>query len=392
MLKNKTKLKKMLLSVCIATICLLVLFLIINICEYNTYKKNYNLKIAELVYNIKVKYPEVSEKEIIEVLNENNNSASNEVFEKYFIDLEKDSVILQNDQQLRKFTIFNVLSVLGMAIVLLCIFLIYNHDKDKEIKKIAKYIEQINKKDYTLYIDENSEDELSILKNEVYKTTLMLKEHADNSLKDKKDLKQSLEDISHQLKTPLTSMLIMLDNLIDEPEMNINTRQDFINEIKRDALNISFLVQSILTLSKIDSNTINFHKNETLLENIVNNAIQNVAPLCDLKNVQINVEGTTNTCINCDFKWQVEAISNIIKNCVEHSKPNAKIDINCQINKAYGLITIQDYAGGISPKDLPHIFERFYKGQNSTRDSVGIGLALAKSIIEKDKRNNQRQQ
>ena len=106
--------------------------------------------------------------------------------------------------------------------------------------------------------------------------------------------------------------------------------------------------------------------------------------VCDLKNISIFTKGNDRAKINCDFMWEVEAITNIIKNCVEHSENDSKININYEQNNVYSSITIQDFAGGIDKKDLPHIFERFYKGKNASKDSVGIGLALAKTIIEND--------
>ena len=262
--------------------------------------------------------------------------------------------------------------------------LLYDRRKDKEIGEITKYIQEINRKNYTLKIDELSEDELSILKNEIYKTTVMLKESASNSLKDKVQLKESLEDISHQIKTPLTSILVILDNLIDDPNMEKDVREDFIKDVKREVTNINFLVQSLLKLSKFDSNTIHFIKEDKFIKDIIDESIKNVAVACDLKNISIITKGNEKFKVNCDFMWEVEAITNIIKNCVEHSKENSKIIISYEQNNVYSSITIQDFAGGIDKEDLPHIFERFYKGKNATKDSVGIGLALAKTIIEKD--------
>lgn len=229
-----------------------------------------------------------------------------------------------------------------------------------------------------------SEDELSILKNEIYKTTVMLKENAENSNKEKLELKDSLSDISHQLKTPLTSILIMLDNLIDDPQMDENIREDFIRDIKREINSINFLVQSILKLSKLDTNTVNFIEEKNDLNEIVNQAIKNVTMLSDLKNVSVILKSNSNSIIKCDFKWQVEAISNIIKNCIEHSNKDSEVIITIEDNKAYSKITIKDSGIGIDKEDLPHIFERFYKGKNATPDSIGIGLSLAQTIIKKD--------
>ena len=209
-----------------------------------------------------------------------------------------------------------------------------------------------------------------------------LKEDAENSKQAKKDLKDTLADISHQLKTPITSILIILDNIIDNPDMDKNTREDFIRDIKRELLNMNFLALNLLKLSKLDSNTVHFIKKEVSLDEIVTSSIKNVSPLCDLKNITIIKNLEPGIKINCDLNWQVEAITNILKNCVEHSKENSKIDITTATNKVYHSIKIRDYGTGISKKDLPHIFERFYKGESSSSNSIGIGLSLAQKIIE----------
>ncbi len=144
------------------------------------------------------------------------------------------------------------------------------------------------------------------------------------------------------------------------------------------------MVNSLLKLSKFDANTISFINKDEKVVDILREAIKNVAGLCDLKDVEINLSGNEAEKINCDFKWQVEAITNILKNCVEHSYDGSKIDIDYEQNNIYTKIEIKDYGIGIDEKDLPHIFERFYKGKNSSNDSVGIGLALAKSIIKEN--------
>ena len=223
---------------------------------------------------------------------------------------------------------------------------------------------------------------MSILKNELYKVTVMLRENASNSLKDKVNLKIALEDISHQLKTPLTSILIILDNLIDNPEMDYQTRVEFLHDFKREAVRIQSLIQSILKLSKFDSNTVQFIKQDIYLKQIVDEAMKNTESLADLKNIKINVEGNKKIKLNCDLLWQTEAVTNILKNCIEHSSKNTKIDIKYNNNSVYSYITITDYGEGISKEDISHIFERFYRGKNSSNESIGIGLSLSKTIIE----------
>lgn len=383
-MKNKLRLKQYITSTLIVFICLFVMFLILNIYEYKTYTKNFNNKISAIITLVKDKYPEITDKEIIEIINSNKQS-DDSFFLKYGIDIDNKAVLLENDKSYHTFLLINM-SFLIITIASLCIlYFRYNYKRKNDIKDIIKYIEQINRRNYELEIDTISEDELSILKNEIYKTAVMLKEAALNSNKDKLNLKKSLEDISHQLKTPLTSILVLLDNLIDEPDMDSSIRNDFIIDIKRNVININFLVQALLKLSKFDANTVHFIKKENDLEMIVKEAIKNVSTLCDLRNINIKLNTLENAKVECDAKWQIEAITNIIKNAIEHSKDNSSIIINIDNNRVYSKIEVIDFGDGISKRDIKHIFERFYKGENATSNSIGIGLALAKTIIEEDK-------
>ena len=385
-MKNKIRLKQYIISTFIVSICLFVLFLALNIYEYKTYTNNFNNKIGAIINVIKDKYPEITDKEIAEIIN-SDEFETNDFFTKYGIDINNKSILIKNDKDYHIFLVINMSFLTITIIILLILYIRYNHKKENDIKDIIKCIEQINKKNYELQIDSISEDELSILKNEIYKTTIMLKESAENSNKDKLNLKKSLEDISHQLKTPLTSILVMLDNIIEEPDMDINIRNDFVRDIKRNVVNINFLVQALLKLSKFDANTVHFIKKEYNLKNIINESIKNVSTLCDLRNINIELNIKNDSKIICDFKWQVEAITNILKNSIDHSKDNQKVIINVENNNVYSTVEIKDYGDGISKKDISHIFERFYKGENATSDSIGIGLALAKTIIEEDNGN-----
>ena len=382
-MKNKIRLKQYIISTFIVSICLFVLFLALNIYEYKTYTNNFNNKIGAIISVIKDKYPEITDKEIAEIIN-SDEFETNDFFTKYGIDINNKSILIKNDKDYHIFLVINMSFLAITIIILLILYIRYNHKKENDIKDIIKCIEQINKKNYELQIDSISEDELSILKNEIYKTTIMLKESAENSNKDKINLKKSLEDISHQLKTPLTSILVMLDNIIEEPDMDINIRNDFVRDIKRNVVNINFLVQALLKLSKFDANTVHFIKQENDLKTIIKESIKNVSPLCDLRNINIEFNAKDKSKIVCDAKWQIEAITNIIKNAVDHSKNNSTVTINLSNNNVYSMIEIIDKGEGISKKDISHIFERFYKGENSTSDSIGIGLALAKTIIEED--------
>ena len=381
-MKNKVKLKKCLISMAVVSLVLIILITVLNIYEYHVYTKNFNNKLASIIEVLQEKYPSLTEDDIIKLLN--SKGSKSDILKKYAIDFNDKSIILENSHSYHTFLILNSsLLVIGIFL-LITIFIRFNHKRDKEIRDITYYLEEINKRNYELKIDSISEDELSILKTELYKTTVMLKEAALNSQEDKLNLKKSLEDISHQLKTPLTSILIILDNLIDDIDMDVETRNDFIRDIKREVVNINFLVQAILKLSSFDSNTIHFIKENVKVCDIIKESIKNVSILCDLRNIDIKVKGDASLTLKCDLRWQIEAITNIIKNSIEHSNDNQSIEIRYEANNAYLEIEIKDYGSGISKKDIKHIFERFYKGEKSSNDSIGIGLALSKRIIEED--------
>lgn len=380
-MNNKVELKKAIIISFYIIAIVICIFGIVQYKQYKTYTINLNEKILSIITKVNEKYPNISQNEIMEILN-NKEDIDISTLREFGIDAEEESIIFENERYFLTYLILDLSILVALAITIILVFLVYNHSKDKKLEEITRYMEEINNGKYKLDIEDNTEDELSILKNEVYKTTIMLKEIAENSKQDKVNLKNSLSDISHQLKTPLTSISIMLDNVLDNPEMDKETRNEFIKDIKREIININFLVNSLLKLSKLDANSVKFINKEEKVGNIIKESIKNVSTLCDLKDIKINVIGQAECEICCDLKWQVEALTNILKNAIEHSKTTSKIDIICEQNKIYTELKIRDYGVGISEKDLPHIFERFYKGEKSLSESVGIGLALAKSIIE----------
>ncbi len=329
------------------------------------------------------KYPEMNTNDFMTILNEPATD-NQEALTEYGIDITEDAVILENERSFVHYiVIFNLLLFfffIGLIVLLYC----QERKKSREIQEIIHTLEEINRKNYTMTVGDNTEDELSQLKNELYKTTVMLKESAENSATAKKKLKDSLSDISHQLKTPLTSINIMLDNILDHPEMDKKTHELFLQNIKREMRNIYFLAQAILKLSEFDADVVIFENKNVPIEELIKEAVQNVEMLCELKNIKILYEKHPSFTVFCDKKWQVEALTNILKNCIEHAFPKTKIEILVKANTVYSMIKVIDQGEGISKKDLPHIFERFYKGKNARKDSIGIGLALAKAIIEKN--------
>lgn len=385
---KNSNLKFLIMPMIIITICTSLIIYRETIKQYKQITYILNIKIANITGTIKEKYPEIDTKTIIENLNSDTNSPEykegQEELLKYGIDVDKVNSIVSVQKQMKVNIIKNIIIIIGFSIIWIIAILIYLNSRDRKLKEIKKYIKEISNRNYQLKIDENSEDELSNLKNELYKITVMLKEESENSKKDKENLKVSVQDISHQLKTPLTSISIMLDNIKENSEMDEKTKQKFIFEISRQIEWINWLVISMLKLSKLDADIVEFHNEKINVNKFINEIIQNLEIPIEIKNQNIVVEGKKDTYFEGDYKWQKEAITNIVKNCIEHNKDNGNIIIKYEENSLYTKISIKDEGEGIPKEDLKHIFERFYKGKNSSENSVGIGLALAKSIIEKD--------
>lgn len=345
-------------------------------------RKTTNSTVNRLVAVMLEKYPDISEKEIAEILNNKTEYTDNSEFlNKYGIYPEKDWISYGN-QGSYKYVVISAIICLAFGIAFIVVFLLYLKMQKQQTMEIAKRIERINLGDYSLQIDRNSEDELSLLDNQIYRTAVKFREQAENSRKDKENLQKSLSDISHQLKTPLTSIIVMVDNILDDDDMPLEIRREFLSDIKHNTSTVSFLVQSLLTFSKLDAEAIRFKYADVDVKSIIDECIKNTAVMAEICNVSVETLCDDTYKLNCDKKWLCEAVTNIIKNCIEHSQ-NGNIKITADQNKLYTKISIKDNGSGITKEDLPHIFERFYKGKNSSDDSVGIGLSLAKTIIEK---------
>ena len=367
-------------SLIIITVLYLLVSNILVIGYSNNLKRKYNSLINNIVYNVRKEYPGFDDERLYDLL---NNESNEYVLGKYNIN--KDDYVLISD--ISDYKVFLIISngvSLGFIVILVLISYFNKKKNDNNIIEIINLVENINKKNYEINIDNNSDDKLSILKNEIYKIGINLKEERDNSIKDKISIKKSMEDISHQLKTPLTSINIMLDNILDNPNMEESVRNEFLSDIKRDINNVNSLILNLLKLSEFDVNAVKLNNKSNSVSLMINKVIDNVSMLADLKNIKINIDIKEDFNIYSDMFWQVEALTNIVKNSLEHSNEGNFIDIKCVDNKLYSLISIKDYGEGISKNDLKHIFERFFKTSNSKSDSNGIGLSLANSIIKEN--------
>lgn len=377
--KNRNSRKTIILGIIVIMLSTGIFWIINNI-QYRKYLKIVNAKIDNIISQVIEKYPDITEEEVLEIL-KNNEKPESSVLEKYGYTPDI-SYIKTLGEQIETNKKQNIALVIIFGTVSLGIYLIYVITQEKKIAEINEYIKQINNKNYILKIEENDNGELSKLRNELYKTTVLLKETAEISEKEKENLSTATADISHQLKTPLTSIRIMLDNIQDDPDMEKEVREDFLIEISKQIDWISSLVVALLKIAKFDAGTIKMENNEINAKNLIDNIVSNLAILMELKNIEIITNVDEKATFIADYKWQQEALTNILKNAIEHSKHNSRIYITVENTNLFLKIIIKDEGSGIDKEDLKHIFQRFYKTKNSSENSIGIGLPLAKAIIE----------
>jgi signal transduction histidine kinase len=270
--------------------------------------------------------------------------------------------------------------VFFLSIAFIVCNLVFTAYRYREIAKLSGYVRRIHSGDYSLDLRDNKEGELSILKNDIYKVTLKLSEQSSLLQQDKTRLANAMADISHQLKTPLTSLLVMTD-LLKEPKLNSRKRNEFILNIETQLKRIEWLVSSLLKISKIDAGVIQLKNDLIPVKRLIDKALEPVLIPMDIKEIAFMSQGEDEVCFLGDLNWTAEAVTNILKNCVEHTPPGGRITIEFAENPLFTEINIADTGCGISKQDIPNIFKRFYKGKNPPENSVGIGLNLAHSII-----------
>lgn len=258
------------------------------------------------------------------------------------------------------------------------------YKKNKKIKNLSTYMNNILNNNYSLDIRDYEEGDLSNLKNDIYKMTVKLKEQSDLSQKEKKYLEEVLSDISHQLKTPLTSMYVINDVLLSDKKIDDSKKQEFLIKNRKELERIEWLVTSLLKMSRLDSGSEKIILKETKLDDLIKKTVTPLEIPIELKNQHLILDYDKNIKLNIDLNWTTEALINILKNAHEHTKENGTIQIKVKDTVIYTEIEIIDTGEGISTTDLPHIFERFYKGKTN-KESIGIGLNMAKKIINLEK-------
>lgn len=359
----------------------LCLIMLISYIDYYRYSKVINDFVGSVVTEVSKNYPNVNEEELIKIVN-GSNKDNNEILKKYgFTDSDINYLSKMNDSFYKNIVI-NVILFGVFGVLCIALYVIDKKKRHKEIDNITNYLKRINDGIYDLEIIDNIEGDLSILKNEVYTTTVSLKSLYAKENKERIKIKDNLANISHQLKTPLTSIMIMIDTLLEE-HVSKEKQKEYLNDIRIRIENINFLIIAMLKLSRFDANVVVFEKRKIIVKDLLFDVLKNVDILRELKNINIHVSGKSDVVFDGDYKWECEAITNILKNGIEYSKDNGDIYVNYKDNGMYVSIDIIDNGKGICNEDMKHIFDRFYK-KNNNSNNFGIGLSLAKEIIERD--------
>lgn len=273
-----------------------------------------------------------------------------------------------------------IMLVTGLLMIILS--LLYTVWRYNKIKELSAYLKKVADGDYSFSSEDCEEGELSVLQSELYKITTTISDQASRLKKDKVFLADAIADISHQLKTPLTSISMMTDLLL-QGGLSQSKNDEFIGNIQRSTDRIKWLISALLKMARLDSGYVAFKEEKVSIPTLIKSSVQPILMLMELKEQRLEIEGDNNIEINGDAYWLSEALTNIIKNCIEHTPIGGNIMISYGHNPLHTFINITDNGAGMDKADIARIFDRFYKGKNSSNESIGIGLALSKSIIQK---------
>lgn len=363
------------------------------------YKNMENTYIRCIMENVINQYPDLDMEEIAIILNKSYSELESSTTSEEFDSILRKNGITDNTfyikdmSDIRNVNIIVSTSIIGvMSVLFIICFCMYLRRRKKDIFELQDYMDKISRGNYELEINDNSEDELSSLKNSLYKIMVYMKEQADSARIKKVMLAQSVSDISHQLKTPLTSTQVLLDNLNDNPDMDYSTRKKFIYEALNQVNGMSWMIVFMLKLSRIDAGVVEFNNENISINKIIEEAVGNLEVIAEIKNVNIekNIDNRNEDELNKsdiyikgDYNWNREALQNIIKNAIEHSNDKGTVKINITDNDVYTAVYITNRGEKLSDKQQKQIFERYYSEAKYEDNSMGIGLPLAKAVIEK---------
>ncbi|MBP6137828.1 MAG: HAMP domain-containing histidine kinase [Clostridiaceae bacterium] len=259
-----------------------------------------------------------------------------------------------------------------------CIAYAHSQHRKRKIVDLTMQLRRLLQGDYRFDFGAFEEGELEVLSSDLGKLVISYREQADALLRDKVWLSNSLSDISHQLKTPITSMNVLIE-LLKDSELDETQRVEFVHRLGRQINRLDWLVRNLLILSKLDAESIVYSKENITCHQLLLQALEPMQINFELKEQPVRLSGQIETVIEVDRNWTAEALTNILKNASEHGPIGKAIEIRVIDGPMTTAIEITN-EGEIAPQDMQHLFTRFYRGSHAHEDSVGIGLAICRAI------------
>lgn len=382
MLGKKRK-QFILFELCLFFSCILFAVIMTNVTT-DIYQKHVYEREGTLLKKVIEEHPE-NEKEMIQLYEKTDfRKVDTSVLEKYGYLTRDDLKYFQDLKQAHyNLLVSQIIFVTLLFIVLNIAYIWYQWNQDRKLKELDRYLLTVLAGNYNLDIRDYEDGILSSLKNDVYKMSVLLKEDKERALEQQKYLESVLSDISHQLRTPLTSMYVMND-LLSDGKVRGKQKKEILNKNRAQLERIEWLITTLLKMSQIDAGTVTFKEEKVVTKELIKKALEPINIPIELKKQTVLIVGDKKSTVILDQKWTVEAFVNLLKNAHEHTPVGGMIIIKITDNPLFTEFLIQDNGTGIAKEDLPHIFERFYKGKNSSSESIGIGLNMSKTIIQKE--------
>ncbi|ODM26361.1 two-component sensor histidine kinase [Clostridium sp. Bc-iso-3] len=284
--------------------------------------------------------------------------------------------------EIKNSTVFIIVCFIGMSITILMLCYRYFKEQSKIMEKAVAQIKEYMSGNKDARIECDDEGEIYRLFHEINSLVSALNAQAENEQNAKEFLKNTISDISHQLKTPLAALNIY-NGIMKEESKEFQTMKEFVDLSEQELDRIETLVQSLLKITKLDAGTICLEKSLENVSELMETIKRHFLLRAEQEGKEIRLSGNEEIFLLCDRSWIIEAVSKIVKNALDHTEKGDVISIEWRVFSSILQIVIKDNGSGIHPEDLYHIFKRFYRSRFSKdKQGIGLGLSLAKAVVE----------